>query len=82
MAAYPKIDPATDPELRGLHADLEDLDGGPGEDQKVPRGRSAGGPGQDRFPVKAMKVTDGPFLENKEMVGGYVIVEASSLDEP
>jgi hypothetical protein len=26
-------------------------------------------------------ITDGPYLEAKEIVGGYVIVKASSLDE-
>lgn len=26
-------------------------------------------------------VTDGPFLEGKEMVGGYAILECASLDE-
>lgn len=30
---------------------------------------------------KAMKVTDGPFVEGKELVGGYIIVEADSLEE-
>lgn len=30
---------------------------------------------------KSMKMTDGPFMEGKEVVGGYVIVEAASLDE-
>ena len=27
------------------------------------------------------KVTDGPFSESKEVVGGYLIVSAASLDE-
>jgi hypothetical protein len=32
--------------------------------------------------VKPNKViTDGPFVEAKEMVGGYLIVKANSLDE-
>lgn len=30
---------------------------------------------------KAKKVTDGPFAEGKEMVGGYLMVEASGMDE-
>ena len=30
---------------------------------------------------KAMKMTDGPFVESKEIVGGYVIVEAASIEE-
>ena len=28
-----------------------------------------------------MKVTDGPFMESKEHVGGYALVEVSDLDE-
>jgi hypothetical protein len=32
--------------------------------------------------LKANKiVTDGPYVEGKEMVGGYLIVKANSLDE-
>jgi len=30
---------------------------------------------------KAMKMTDGPFVEGKEIVGGYVIVEAASIED-
>jgi hypothetical protein len=30
--------------------------------------------------VKAKVVTDGPFVESKEIVGGYSIVQADSLD--
>lgn len=30
---------------------------------------------------RAKKVTDGPFAESKEVVGGYLIVEAKNLDE-
>jgi hypothetical protein len=26
-------------------------------------------------------ITDGPYLESKEMIGGYLIVKANSLDE-
>lgn len=29
----------------------------------------------------AFTVTDGPFLESKEVLGGYYIVEAADLDE-
>ncbi len=28
-----------------------------------------------------IKVTDGPFAEAKEVVGGYALLEAASLDE-
>lgn len=27
------------------------------------------------------KVTDGPFIEGKDIVGGYVLIKAESLDE-
>ncbi|MEO8590580.1 MAG: YciI family protein [Flavobacteriales bacterium] len=30
---------------------------------------------------RARKITDGPFAESKEVVGGYLIVEAKSLDD-
>jgi hypothetical protein len=30
---------------------------------------------------KSKSVTDGPFTEGKELVGGYFIVNASSIDE-
>ena len=26
-------------------------------------------------------VTDGPFIESKEMVGGYIIIQAETMDE-
>jgi hypothetical protein len=30
---------------------------------------------------KKIKVTDGPYAEGKEMVGGYFLIKAASLDE-
>lgn len=30
---------------------------------------------------RARKVTDGPFAESKEVVGGYLVVSAASMDE-
>lgn len=30
---------------------------------------------------KDKKLTDGPFAEGRELVGGYIVVEAGSLDE-
>ncbi len=30
---------------------------------------------------KARKLTDGPFAESKEVVGGYLVVDAKNLDE-
>jgi len=29
----------------------------------------------------AKKLTDGPFIEGKEIVGGYIIVKANSIEE-
>ena len=34
-----------------------------------------------RLSNKQLKVTDGPFTESKEVVGGYAIVEAASREE-
>ncbi len=36
--------------------------------------------GPDGRVVKNDHVTDGPFIESKELVGGYSIIEAASLD--
>lgn len=30
---------------------------------------------------KAKKLTDGPFVEGKDIVGGYLLIKANSLDE-
>jgi hypothetical protein len=30
---------------------------------------------------KSMTITDGPFIEGKEMVGGYLIINAGDIDE-
>jgi hypothetical protein len=31
--------------------------------------------------VRASGVTDGPFMETKEVVGGYSVIEADTIDE-
>ena len=36
--------------------------------------------GPDGRVVKNHEVTDGPFIESKELVGGYSVIEAASLD--
>jgi hypothetical protein len=36
---------------------------------------------QARFVGQTSKVADGPFVESKETVGGYVLLAVSSLDE-
>ena len=33
------------------------------------------------FDMKDLKVVDGPFTETKESVGGYILIEAGSLEE-
>ena len=30
---------------------------------------------------RSKKITDGPFAEGKEIVGGYLVVEATGIDE-
>jgi hypothetical protein len=77
----PGIDPTTDPAAFGAYMMTWKtwMDGlaasgkmGAG-DPLLPEGKVISG--------KAMKMTDGPFVEGKEIVGGYVIVEADGLDE-
>jgi hypothetical protein len=36
--------------------------------------------GADGRVVKDQQVTDGPFIESKEVVGGYSIIEAATID--
>lgn len=50
---------------KGAYKDGDPLDGG---------GRVVSGPA-------GASVTDGPFAEGKEEIGGYIIVKAASLDE-
>ncbi len=38
-------------------------------------------PTATRMSGKSALVTDGPFVETKELIGGYFIVKANSLDE-
>ena len=49
------------------------------------KGRYVGGdplmPGGKSIQGKKPVVTDGPFAEGKELVGGYIIVKAESLEE-
>lgn len=49
------------------------------------QGKLLGGEPLDRpgkvLSGKAKKVTDGPFAEGKEVVGGYLMVNAGGLDE-
>ena len=77
----PGLDPMSDPAGFGAYMMtwktwMEDL---------AKTGKYLGGdplePGGKTITGKAMKMTDGPFMEGKEVVGGYVIVEADSLDE-
>ena len=45
------------------------------------RGGEALKPTKTARTVRGDAVTDGPFLETKEVLGGYYVVEAGSLDE-
>ncbi|HXC84361.1 MAG TPA: YciI family protein [Trebonia sp.] len=38
-------------------------------------------PPQTAKTVRATGVTDGPFIETKEALGGYSVIEADSMDE-
>jgi hypothetical protein len=49
--------------------------GGGGKTGGSPDGRSNSSTGDD------MTITDGPFLESKEYLGGFTIVRAADLDE-
>jgi len=77
----PGIDPMTDPAGFGAYMQtwqtwMENIAKSGkylGGDPLEPTGVTVSG--------KAMKVTDGPFIEGKEIVGGYVILEAASIEE-
>ena len=61
------------------HAEVGHLDrprDAEGLDARPRRRPEAGGPGRHAKKV----VTDGPFVESKEIVGGYSIVQADTID--
>jgi hypothetical protein len=45
------------------------------------RGGNALQPSSTATSIRDGVVTDGPFLESKEVLGGYYVVEAADLDE-
>ncbi|MCC7501781.1 MAG: hypothetical protein IT229_04585 [Flavobacteriales bacterium] len=47
---------------------------------KMLSGEPLDGPGKV-LTGTAKKITDGPFAEGKEVVGGYMMIEASGMDE-
>ncbi len=54
--------------------------------QKVLDGRYVGGAPLEDFDARLLKsktevLTDGPFLESKEMISGYFIINANDVDE-
>ena len=54
--------------------------------QKVLDGRYIGGAPLEDFDARLLKsktevLTDGPFLESKEMISGYFVINASDIDE-
>ncbi|HEV8229694.1 MAG TPA: YciI family protein [Candidatus Limnocylindria bacterium] len=55
------------------------------ENKGVIKGGEELSPGHTATSVKrvngSMRVTDGPFLESKESVGGYAVIEVNDLDE-
>ena len=49
-----------------------------------PAGSTAGTSSRGRTTAKTIRsgsVTDGPFIETKEVLGGYSVIEADSIDE-
>jgi hypothetical protein len=48
---------------------------------RVTMSGSLGGSKRMRLERGKLRVTDGPFLETKELVGGFVIIEAENFDE-
>ena len=54
--------------------------GGGGSGKLVEGGHQLAPPATART-VRASGVTDGPFMETKEVLGGYYLVEAKDLDE-
>ena len=60
-------------------------------DERPPRGREAASRGEELQPIGTATsvrvrdgetlVTDGPFAETKEVLGGYYLIEADTLDE-
>ena len=41
----------------------------------------AGGVGATRTPADGVSVYDGPFIETKELIAGYIVVSAASLED-
>ncbi len=54
--------------------------GGGGSGRLVDSGHQLAAPSEGKT-VRASGVTDGPFMETKEALGGYYLVEAADLDE-
>jgi len=48
---------------------------------KIKAGHPLGGEGRTIYGKSGRAVADGPFLESKEAVGGYLIVQADGLEE-
>jgi hypothetical protein len=54
--------------------------------QKVLDGRFVGGSPLEDFDARLLKskkeiLTDGPFMESKEMISGYLIINAENIDQ-
>jgi hypothetical protein len=48
--------------------------------QLVETGHELGGPDTAKL-VRASGITDGPFMETKEVLGGYSVLETDTIDE-
>jgi hypothetical protein len=51
------------------------------EQGRVKAGQPLGAEGRTVSAKKARPVADGPFAESKEVVGGYLLLQADNLDE-
>jgi len=48
---------------------------------KIADGGAELAPVQTAMSIRAGQVTDGPFIEAKEVIGGFVLLNADSMDE-
>ena len=52
-----------------------------GRDRQARRRAPAPGDRRRPRPIRSGAVTDGPFIETKEVLGGYSVIEADTIDE-
>ncbi len=68
--------------IAGDHGSLRTLDGRPAKAGRLAATNGLENTGKVlRGPIGETVVTDGPFAEGKEVVGGYVLLNPCTLDE-